>query len=141
MKIRGLPADRCARNRTGEPHRRCTINTPKRRVCRLAALMAGVASIVAGSHFRSAYAEDRPLPYDRNLPPADAQIGVQKQSPYLYRYENDWQRNRAWRERDNPLLYIPKLPEQQNAAPLPGVKLLRKDPAPAQNDETTQDER
>ena len=95
--------------------------------------------MVAGTNVGSIYAEDRPLPYDRNLPPADAQIGVQKQSPYLYRYENDWQRNRAWRERDNPLLYIPTLPEQRNAAPLPGVKLPRKDPAPTQNDETTQD--
>ena len=89
--------------------------------------------MVAGTNFRSVYADDPALPYDRNLPPADAQIGVRKQSPYLYRYENDWQRNRAWRERHNPLLYIPKLPEQQNAVPLPGVK-PRQDGAEAQGE-------
>ena len=120
--------------------RRCAINTPKRSVLFHWALAAGVALIATVINFRSAHADNPPLPYDRNLPPADAQIGVQKQSPYLYRYENDWQRNRAWRERDNPLLYIPKLPEQQNAAPLPGVKVLRKEPAPAENERTTQDD-
>ncbi len=45
--------------------------------------------------------------YDPRLPYSDAHVGIEKHSPYLYRYENDWQRNRAWRDRHDPLRNLP----------------------------------
>lgn len=37
-------------------------------------------------------------------------VGIERRSPYLYHYENDWQRNRPWRERKQLELYMPAPP-------------------------------
>ncbi len=61
-----------------------------------------------------------PNRYDPRLPYSDAHVGIEKHSPYLYRYENDWQRNRAWRDRHEPLRNLPVMPKGQESKAGPG---------------------
>lgn len=105
------------------------MNVPTCKTLSLAVLAAAFALGVSGCYLASTHAGVPYSSYDGHVPYPGAHIGIQKDSPYLYRYEHDWKRNRAWRDRDNPLLYYPTTPPAHGVKSKPGDGASRKEGA------------
>lgn len=83
-------------------------------------------ALLVASVLLAAEAGCAPAPIDQRYNNLDTPaVGIEPRSPYLYRYENDWQRNKAWSERNNPERYLPLPPPKQTA---PDQDAPRNDP-------------
>ncbi len=87
----------------------------------LAAATMALISAAGGFHgvLHAQELKNPPKGYNPSLPHSDARVGIQKHSPYLYRYENDWQRNRVWRDRHDPLRNLPTIRNGQESKTQP----------------------